>query len=396
MPRKTKKTSIINSIGIDLSIGKVKICMLSIEVETKKVIGAWSSLPVPFEYISEKNYNFSNNLFVAIDAFLKHHKKEVEEIDSVVFCSGGAYYMFPSFIEGLRYTAGALKMIFPKQKVFFIRCDTDLLPINDIFDLPDEDGASYCNTNFLGTSLLAKRLFNDGLAIDMGTISTSIIPIIHGEIDPIVRNNPNGYTQHRYATGKHIWFGAMHTQLDHITHVARTRKAEYPLILRACNTNVLCSILGLLDSYEADRHVADYNKIPDMETAFIRLAETIGMDINSISRLELFDIAADIYDQMKYRLSKIIRTILTNTNYKNFDELRVLSAGLGQTAFIIPALNACGFYEEQIITLADDKESTLWSATSVYGLAILGAEKLLGDKIPMNFETSDGNTFTIN
>ncbi|MEK7435023.1 MAG: hypothetical protein AABZ74_17970 [Cyanobacteriota bacterium] len=399
MPKKEKKIikkkeKMINSLGIDLSIGKVKICLTSVNPENKSVTGAWSSLAVPFEYISEKNYDFAKNLFVAIEAFLKHHNKEVEDIDVVVFCTGGGYYMSKTFAEGMRYTAGAMKMIFPRQKVYFIRCDSELTKINDIFELEDYQASGYICTNFLGTSLLAKRLFTEGLAIDMGTISTSIIPILNNEIDPMAKNNPFGYVQHRYATGKHIWFGAMHTDVNHITHVAKTKRADYPLILRSCTTSTICSILGILEPEDSDMHVSNLNKMPDMETSFMRLAETIGLDTNSISRLDLFDIAADIYDQMKLRLVNIIRSIVLNMNFKNFDDFRVLSAGLGQSAFIIPALKDAGFYDDQIITLAQDKQSNLWSATSVYGLAILGAEKILGEKLEMFFETSDGNVFS--
>lgn len=391
--KKKVARDVINTLGIDLSIGKVKICLTSINKETKHVTGAWASLPVRFEYISEKNYDFSQNLATAIEAFLTHHKKEKTDIDSIVFCSGGAFYMFETFAEGLRYSAGVLKMVFPHQQVYFIRADAELIELDQIFELEDEEASGFCSTNFLGTSLLAQKIFSNGLAIDMGTISTSIIPIINHQIDPVAKYNPKSYIKHRYATGKHTWFGAMHTALDHITHKANTQKASYPLILRSCDTSVLCSILELIEPDETDIHVSKVNKMPDLETSFRRLAETIGLDVNSIERSELYEIAINIYNQMIDRLSENIKTILTNMNYSNFDDLKVLSAGLGQSAFIVPALRNCGFEDEQIITLAQDKTSSLWTATSVYGLAILAGEKIFGEKLSMIFETQNGELF---
>lgn len=394
--KSTKKKLVndfVNTLGIDLSIGKVKLCLTTISKEDKQVTGAWSSLPVRFEYISEKNYNFSENLANAIESFLTHHKKEKTDIDSVVFCSGGAFYMFETFAEGLRYSASVMKMLFPQQKVYFIRADAELIELDTVFELEDEEASGFCCTNFLGTSLLAQKIFANGLAIDMGTISTSIIPIINHHIDPVAKYNPKSYVKHRYATGKHTWFGAMHTALDHITHKAKTPKADYPLILRSCDTSVLCSILELIESEETDMHVPKVNKLPDLETSLKRLAETIGLDINSIARSELYEIAVNIYNQMIDRLSETIKSILSNMNYADFSELKVLSAGLGQSAFILPALRNCGFEDDQIITLAQDKTSSLWTATSVYGLAILAGEKIFGEKLSMTFETQNSNVF---
>jgi uncharacterized hydantoinase/oxoprolinase family protein len=379
-----EKNKLIKTLGIDLSIGKVKLCLLSFDSETKKVGGGWSSLPVEFEYISEKQYDYSNGLNIAIEAFLKHHNTEPNEIKSIVFCTGGGFYMARSFAEGMRHSASIIKMIFPRQKVYFIRVDGELIDINDIFELEDSEASAFGCTNYLGTSLLAMKNFTDGLAIDMGTISTSIIPIMDSKIDPIASYNPKGYMQHRYGTGKHIWFGVMHTSLIHITNTAKTRKYNYNLILRSCSTNTLCTILGIVEPSIVNVHVNDSSKISEIDMAYIKLAETVGLDINSISQEELYEIAKDIYLQMVYRLSENIRNILANMNYKNFDELKVLAAGIGQDAFIIPALMNSGFSREQIITITEDNHSNLWTATSVYGLALLALENIIGEKISVS------------
>lgn len=58
--KKIPKSKIIKTLGIDLSIGKVKLCLLTYDSSTKNIGGGWSSLPVNFEYISEKQYEYSN------------------------------------------------------------------------------------------------------------------------------------------------------------------------------------------------------------------------------------------------------------------------------------------------------------------------------------------------
>ncbi|GIW21445.1 MAG: hypothetical protein KatS3mg068_0452 [Candidatus Sericytochromatia bacterium] len=382
----------INTLGIDLSIGKVKLCLLSLDKENKFITGAWTSLPVEFEYIDEKNYEFSKGLSIAIEAFLKHHNLNVESIKSTIFCTGGAYYMFKSFIDGLIYTASVLKMIFNRQKVYFIRCDGKLFKLREIFDISEKEASAFNSTNFLGTSILATKIFDEGLAIDMGTISTSIIPIINREIDPNAKLNPSGYTKHRYITGKHIWYGSMHTPLNYITTSVKTNKGFYNLILRSCSTNTLCNILGILPSSVANVHVSNKNsKIQDDDNlSYIQMAETLGLDIYSISKEELYEVAKNIYYIMIYKLSEIIRNIVNNTNFSSFENLKVLSCGLGQNAFIVPALLNAGFDKSQIITIEEDKESNLWTATSVYGLAIKAMEDII--KEPLNVDFKDLNS----
>lgn len=378
------KKKFIKTLGIDLSIGKVKLCLLTFEENSKSLGGGWSSLPVEFEHISEKQYEYTQGLSIAIEAFLEHHHTEASEIKSVVFCTGGAYYMANSFAEGMRHAASIIKMLFPRQKVFFIRSDGKLININDIFELEDNQASAFGCTNYLGTSIIARKNFGEGLAIDMGTISTSIIPIINGEIDPVAKYNPEGYMQHRYTTGKHIWYGVMSTALIHITNKAKTKRANYNLILRSCSTNTLCTILNIVDPSISNAHVSDSSKISSLELAYMNLAETVGLDINSISADELDEIAKDIYYQMISRLSDNIRNIIANMNYKNFDDLKVLAAGLGQEAFIIPALSYAGFSRRQIITVTEDQSSNLWTATSVYGLALLAMENIIGEKLDVS------------
>ncbi len=383
-----KINKLVKTLGIDLSIGKVKLCLLDLDREEKKLGGGWSSLPVNFEFIAEKEYEFTEGLTVAIEAFLAHHKTEAEEIQSIIFCTGGAYYMFKTFAEGMRYVASILKMIFPRQKVYFIRCDSELIELKNIFELPDSAASAFGCTNFLGTALLAAKTFSEGLAIDMGTISTSIIPILDGEIDPVAAYNPAGYIKHRYSTGKHVWYGAMHTQLTYITNQAKTKKGNYNLIHRSCTTNTLCSLLNLLEPDVANPHVQlETSKIMEREMSLLYMAETLGLDINSIDTQDLLDVTNDIYFQLIYKLSDIIRNILNNMNYKNFSTLKVMAAGLGQEAFIIPALLACGFDRSQIIVIGEDKQNKLWTATSVYGIALLALEKIIGEQINISMET---------
>lgn len=381
-----EKNNFIKTLGIDLSIGKVKLCLVIYDKETKNIGGGWSSLPVNFKYVSDKQYDYLEGLSIAIEAFLEHHNTKSEEIKSIIFCTGGGYYMASSFGEGMRYTASIIKMIFPKQKVHFIRVDGELIHIDDIFELDNSEASAFGCTNYLGTSLLAMKNFSDGLAIDMGTISTSIIPIMDNKIDPIASYNPKGYMLHRYTTGKHIWFGVMHTSLIHITNTARTRKANYNLILRSCSTNTLCTILGIVEPSVVNVHVNDSSKIAELEMAYMKMAETVGLDIYSISQEELYEIAKDIYFQMVRKLSDNVRNILANMNYKDFSDLKVLAAGLGQEAFIIPSLMSCGFEKEQIITITEDKQSNLWTATSVYGLAILALENIIGEKVNVSID----------
>ncbi len=381
------KKKLIRTLGIDLSIGKVKLCLLTFDQEQKIMDGGWSSLPVDFQYISEKNYDFTIGLSNAIESFLEYHQTNTDKIKSVVFCTGGAYYMFPSFAEGMRYTASIIKMLFPRQKVYFIRVDGQLTKINDIFELEDSEASAYGCTNFLGTSLLATKTFKDGLAIDMGTISTSIIPIIDSKIDPLARYNPKGYMNHRYTTGKHLWYGAMHTSLSYITTKAKTKQSNYALILRSCTTSTLMSLLDLMDISVTDAHVADQNKILGKDIDFIRLAETVGLDVNILSKNELLEIAVDIYYQIIEKLSENIRSIINNASFKDFSQLKVLAAGLGQQSFIIPALINCGFTQEQIITVTEGQESNIWTATSVYGLALIALEKIIGEEIDISIES---------
>jgi uncharacterized hydantoinase/oxoprolinase family protein len=377
---------LVKTLGIDLSIGKVKLCLLSLDHDSKSIGGGWSSLPVDFEPVAEKEYDFNRGLAIAIEAFLSHHHTDASEINSVIFCSGGAYYMFKSFAEGMRYTGAILKMIFPRQPVFFIRCDGELFKLNDVFELPDSEASAFACTNYLGTAILAGKTFNEGLAIDMGTISTSIIPILNGKIDPVAAYNPAGYVQHRYTTGKHVWYGVMHTPLTYITQQAKTKRTVYNLILRSCTTNTLCSLLNIVDPGVANAHVQENSRISDTEISFIRMAETLGLDINSISRDELLEAATDIYYQFLYKLGEIIRNITGSMNYHNFDNLKVLATGLGQQAFIIPALVSSGFNRSQIITVGEDKQSNLWTAASVYGLALLALEKIIGESIDVRME----------
>lgn len=373
----------IRSLGIDLSVGKIKLCLLTLSDQGEKFSGGWVSLPVPFEYINEREYVFEDGLKKAINVFLEHNNTGVKEIDIVIFCTGGAYYMFKSFNDGLKYVVGILDKLFNNKEVYFIRSDSELIHINKIKKLPFKQASAFTCTNFLGTSILASKIIKDGLAIDMGTISTSIIPIINGVIDPQAKVDPENYVLHRYTTGKHLWYGVMLTPIIYISHTVETNKNRYILSRRCCMTDSICSILDLIDSQTANKHVSDRSSfLPSKEMAYINLAESLGVDVDFIGKKELQSVAKRIYNIFLDKFSNYIQDIIKYSNLPVKSKLKIMVGGLGERVFIKPALKKLGFKDKQIISIPEDG-SNLWSATSVYGLALYGLEKISKIKLPI-------------
>ena len=81
--------------------------------------------------------------------------------------------------------------------------------------------------------------------------------------------------------------------------------------------------------------------------------------------------------------------LLEDLNLSYFENLKVLASGLGQDAFVVPALKNCGFESHQIIKIAEDKRSDLWSASSVYGLDILALETIIDEPVQVSIENPD-------
>jgi probable H4MPT-linked C1 transfer pathway protein len=119
--------------------------------------------------------------------------------------------MFRTKREGVAFVLDAVEHAFPLAPVY-------VYTVDGAFISPQEariDPLRVAAANWAATAAAVGRYFPDAILIDIGTTTTDIIPVEHGEPVPVARTDPG-----RLASGELVYTGVVRTPVEAIaSHV---------------------------------------------------------------------------------------------------------------------------------------------------------------------------------
>lgn len=368
-------------LGIDLGNAKVKFCWVNYPGNWEQADIAWKSHPLPFT--GDRQADFSEGLPLQTLIFALAHEIELTDLAGVVICSSHSL-SYPTFDASIRHLAAIARATFPESiPVWLVRADGVLTPAEDIPSLPDAKLYAYTLTNFYGSASLGQRLIHNGLAIDIGTTTTDVIPVINGQLDPVGLADPAGYLRFRYQHHRINWLGLTITPLamlaDHVPVGAET----FQIVPRDYRTDLLFALMDEADPELMREHA--YDRIfPAQDYAAQRLAQFVGLDAPLLQAGELAQIRDYLYGQLIYKVSAAMTAVAAESFPDTpLHELEVAIFALGEQVLARPALLQAGFAPTQIRTLQLRRDQQLWSASSAFAMALRALETVRGEILPL-------------
>jgi len=267
--------------------------------------------------------------------------------------------------EGVNHILSSVKRIFSAVPIYILNTAAELIPLDDAVEKPLEVAAA----NWAATGWLVSLQLRDCVIVDVGSTSTSIIPIVNEKVAACGKNDLE-----KLLCGELVYTGSLRTNVAAIVQSIPIRGGIVGISseLFALSADVHL-ILGNITESNYTTETADgrTKTIPD---ALARLSRVVCADTEILGKEELLHIAKYIHQQQIDWVAKSLAEVYNRIKLHNSAKLPVVVTGLGKNFIAREAAKKIG--ADEIIDLGDLLQTEAVYATPAYGVSLMLANKL--------------------
>ncbi|OYT26610.1 MAG: H4MPT-linked C1 transfer pathway protein [Thermoprotei archaeon ex4572_64] len=268
--------------------------------------------------------------------------------------------------EGVIHVAKTVLKVFHDAKdVFFVNTNCSLGSLEDLLREP----IKYAATNWAANAWLLKKLCSNGIMIDIGSTSTSIVIVINGKID--IR----GYTDpEKLIHGELVYTGILRTNIA--TLVDKVPFKGY--YTRVCAekfalTGDVHLVLGNIAEQDYTTETAN-GRGRSLREAYARIARVPCADAELLNEYEIREIARYVQEVQIFKIFEALMQIRSRIASMGVDpdNFKVYTVGLGE--FLVKeAARRAGFKE--IISIDDALGKKVSNILPAYASALMALEE---------------------
>jgi probable H4MPT-linked C1 transfer pathway protein len=271
--------------------------------------------------------------------------------------------------EGVNHVLETMERVFSKEEIKVLDFYGNLLSI----DKAKEDPLKVAAANWFATGWLVSRLSKDCIAVDVGSTTTSIIPVLNGKVVAKGKNDLE-----KLAFGELVYTGALRTNVATIVSCIPLRGFLIPVSSEFfAQSGDVHLVLGNLKPEEYIVDTPDGRGVSILE-ASARIARVLCADLEMLSFNEIKSIANYIYEAQLNQILNGLKMLLKSFKV-NFRTKLAYTTGLGREFLASKALKKAGF--NHIKDLSDFIGVMGAKATPAFALALMGSEFLKGEPI---------------
>jgi len=223
--------------------------------------------------------------------------------------------------EGVEHILGCVKEAFVDFPVYVLDTDAKLKLFKDALASPLEAAAA----NWVATGWLVSQYFENCIVVDVGSTSTSIIPVVNGKVAAQGRTDLD-----KLIYGELVYTGGLRTNLAAIVQTVPVKGAVSTVAseLFALSGDIHL-ILGNIHSEQYICETAD-GKGTTCREAFARLARLVCADTEMLTEKELTHIAQYIYEKQIQQIVTGLNQVHNLVKKAALTKVPILIAGLGK------------------------------------------------------------------
>ncbi|MBC8224326.1 H4MPT-linked C1 transfer pathway protein [Candidatus Bathyarchaeota archaeon] len=225
--------------------------------------------------------------------------------------------------------------------------------------------------NWAATGWMVSQRMRDCIIVDIGSTSTSIIPVVDGEIAARGRND-----MEKLMNGELVYTGSLRTNIAAIVNSITLRggqaRVSSELFAQSGDIHLILGNIGEGD-YTVD--TADGREGTRAE-AMARLARVICADIEMLGEQEIVDIAKQVYDEQVEQVAGGLKQVYAGLKPRLKREPPVVVTGLGREFLAKAAAQRAGFKE--IVDLGDAMGDDAALVSPAVGVALITASRIEG------------------
>jgi probable H4MPT-linked C1 transfer pathway protein len=353
----------VSVIGFDIGGANTKTAFIRAEND------AVQTVRVAVEYFPFWKRNRSE-----LPVLLKRLKAKVAEkstLDAVgVTMTAELSDAFQTKREGVNHILDSVEKAFRDVKIFVLDIYANFVSCEEARLKP----LHVASANWVATGWMVSKMFSDCIVIDVGSTSTSIIPIIGGKIAAEGRNDLE-----KLINGELVYTGALRTNIAAIVNTvpAKGGVAKISSELFATSGDVHI-ILGNIKEEDFSVDTAD-GRGKSRAEALARLARVVCADIEMLSEDEIVKIAEYVYRKQVEQISEGLKQVCRRIKTIVRPDFPIVVTGLGRRFLAFEAAKAAGF--KKIVDLGELLGVEAALASPCVGVALMVATRLLGREL---------------
>lgn len=272
---------------------------------------------------------------------------------------------------GVNHILACVAKVFSDMPVFVLDVDATLWSLPDAILEP----LKVASANWAGTGWLVSQLVKNCVVIDVGSTSTSIIPVVGGQVAGAGKTDLE-----KLVNGELVYTGTLRTNIATIVTAIPTKEGSARVSSELfAQSGDIHLILGNIKPEEYTVETADGRGKTRFE-AMARLARVVCADTDMLSEQELFHMAEYIYNSQIEQVANGLRQVLARTKSATNEKVIAVVTGIGKEFIARRAAERVGF--NGIVDLEDLVQNPLVArASPAVGVALLTAKKLEGETI---------------
>ncbi len=221
---------------------------------------------------------------------------------------------------------------------------------------------------------MVSQIFENCLIVDVGSTTTSIIPVVDGKIAAKGRTDLE-----KLLNGELIYTGALRTNVAAIVNYVPIRggKARVSSELFAQSGDVHL-LLNHVKEEDYTVETAD-GRGKTKKEAMARLARVVCADIDMLNEQEIVDMARFIYDKQVEQIAEGLRQVHKRMKQQIQEDIPVVVAGLGRNFLARKATEKAGL--NKVIDLDELLGVNAAFTSPSVGIALMVASRLEGKTV---------------
>lgn len=351
----------VNVIGLDIGGANIKAAWISTQngkVKDSKVVSEYFPVWKKRDDLASKLLEIKENLCRgALDGVGLTMTAELSDA-------------YQTKQEGVDKILSYTKQAFFNVPIYVLNANADLVSIDEAKKVP----LLVASANWAATGWLIAQYIENCVVVDVGSTSTSIIPIVDGKI------SAEGKTDlAKLICGELVYTGSLRTNVAAITSCIpiKNHAAKVSSELFALSGDVHL-ILNHISAKEYTSETAD-GRGKTKEEALARLARVVCADMKMLTAQEITEMAQYISDRQIKQVAEGLNQVYCRVKSLTSQKVPVVITGLGKEFIAKKAAQQIGV--DKIVDLNDVVNEAAVLASPAVGVALMAASRLEGEII---------------
>lgn len=269
--------------------------------------------------------------------------------------------------EGVNHILACAAHAFDRLPIFVLDVDAKLRSLDYARSKP----LSVAAANWAATGWLATKLVKTCVIVDVGSTTTSIIPVIDGCVPVAGKNDLE-----KLIVGELVYTGSLRTNVASIVNFVPLRDSKVPVASEMFAQSAdIHLILGNITEKDYVGETAD-GRGKSKDEALARLARVICADTEMLTKNEIVKIAKYVHNRQVEQIADGLKQVYSRVRSLTTAKIPVVVTGIGK-GFL--AKNAAKYLRvNEIIDLGKLVPNDVSKASPAVGVALIVASKLNG------------------